>query len=226
MDDEPQVLRLLRKIFEDSGYKMFGTGNPNEMMNLLEMERPHLVLMDLMLPGTSSFELMGRARDVTDVPIIFLSANDQQESIVKALDMGADDYIVKPFSSTELIARVEASLRKRQATGTDTHRQPYCLGDLSINYADRAVTLSDRPVKLSTTEHKPLFELSINAGRVMTHDQILHRVWGLSYSNDAQLIRATMRNLRHKLGDDASNPRYIFTESRVGYRMPKGDLQR
>ncbi len=221
VDDEHQVLRLLKSILDDHGYTTFGTGSPDEMVHLLELEHPNLVLMDLMVPGTSGFELMGRVREVSDVPVIFLSANDQEENVVKALDMGADDYIVKPFSSTELIARVEASLRKRQVTGTAAHRQPYRLGDLSINYADRTVTVSDNPVQLSATEYKLLFELSISAGRVLTHDQILQKVWGLEYSGDVQLVRATMRNLRRKLGDDARRPRYIFTEPHVGYRMPK-----
>ncbi len=226
VDDEIQVLRLLRSLLDDHGYTTFGTGNSDEVMHLLELEQPDLVLMDLMMPGTSGFDLMTRVREVSDVPIIFLSANDQGENVVKALDMGADDYIVKPFSSTELIARVEVSLRKRRTTGTSMPREPYRLGDLSINYADRAVTASARPVKLSATEYKLLFELSTNAGRVMTHDQIMQRVWGPVYFGDVQNLRATMRNLRHKLGDDAKIPRYIFTEPRVGYRMPKGDLQR
>ena len=221
VDDEPQVLRLLQSLLKDCGYATFGTGNPDEMMHLLELEQPHLVLMDLMVPGTSGFELMARVREVSNVPIIFLSANDQEENVVKALDMGADDYIVKPFSSTELIARVEASLRKRRADGTSIPREPYHLGELVIDYADRAVTVSNRPVKLSATEYKLLFELSTNAGRVMTHDQILQRVWGSEYFGDVQLLRATMRNLRRKLGDNVSDPSYIFTEPRVGYRMDK-----
>ena len=219
VDDEPQVLRLLRTILDDHGYTTFGTGNPDEMMRLLELEQPHLVLMDLMVPGTSGFELMARVREVSDVPVIFLSANDQEENVVKALHKGADDYVVKPFSSTELVARVEASLRKRRSTGTTTQRQPYQQGELIINYAYRAVTVSGHPVELSATEYKLIYELSIKAGRVTTHDQILQRVWGSGYSGSVQLLRATMRNLRHKLGDDANNPQYIFTEPRVGYRM-------
>ena len=135
--------------------------------------------------------------------------------------MGADDYIVKPFSKTELLARIAASLRKRGLAGTTVLRQAYCLGDLTIDYADRAVIVSGRPVGLSGTEYKLLFELSINAGRVMTHDQILRRVWGRDYSGESQLLRATVKNLRRKLGDDANDPRYIFTQPRVGYRMDK-----
>ena len=164
---------------------------------------------------------MGRIREVSEVPIIFLSANDQEENIAKALSMGADDYIVKPFSSTELLARIGACLRRRGSAGTTKPRQPYRLGDLTINYADRGVTLSGRPVRLSATEYKLLFELSISAGRVLTHDQLLQRIWGQEYSGEGQLVRVFVGNLRRKLGDDANNPTYIFTEPRVGYRMAK-----
>ena len=221
VDDEPQVLRLLLNVLSDHGYKTFGTSSPGEMMHILEMEQPHLVLLDLLVPGTSGFELMGRIREVSEVPIIFLSANDQERNIVRALSMGADDYMVKPFSRTELLARVEASLRKRGSVGGTVPRRPYRLGDLTIDYANRNVTVSGRPAQLSGTEYKLLFELSINAGRVLTHDQILQRVWGSGYSGDSQLLRAFIRNLRRKLGDDANDPRYIFTEPRVGYRMAK-----
>ena len=223
VDDEPQVLWLLRNILSEHGYTLLGTGNPDEVMRLMETEQPELVLLDLMLPGTSGFELMRRIREVSEAPVIFLSANDQEENVVKALSMGADDYMVKPFSSTELLARVAASLRKRRAAGTAMPRQPYRLGDLTIDYADRSVTLSGRPVRLSATEHKLLIALSISAGRVLTRDQILHRVWGSEYSGESEVLRATVKNLRHKLGDDANNPRYIFTEPRVGYRMAKAE---
>ena len=222
VDDEIQVLRLLRAMLGEQGYATFGTGSPDEMMRLVKTQRPHLILMDLMVPGTSGFELMARVREVSDAPIIFLSANDQEENVVKALDMGADDYIIKPFSSTELIARIEASLRKRQGTGAAAGRQTFHLGELAIDYADRAVTVSDCQAPLSATEYKLLFELSVNGGRVMTHDQILERVWGLEFAGDVQLLRATVRNLRRKLGDNAANPKYIFTEPRVGYRMATG----
>ena len=221
VDDEPQVLWLLRNILSDHGYRSFGTGNPDEMMRLLEAERPDLVLLDLVLPGASGFELMDRIRDASEVPIIFLSANDQEENVVKALSMGADDYIVKPFSSTELIARVEASLRKRGPSGAAKPRQPYRLGGLTIDYADRSVTVAGSPVGLSATEYKLLSELSTNAGRVLTHDHILQKIWGSGYADDVSLLRSTLRNLRHKLGDDANDPTYIFTEPRVGYRMDK-----
>ncbi len=221
VDDEPQVLWLLRNILSDHGYKLFGTADPDEMMHLLEMEQPNLVLLDLMLPGTSGFELMERIRRVSEVPIIFLSANDQEENVVKALTMGADDYMIKPFSSTELLARIESSLRKRKAPDADVPRQPFRLQDLTIDYVNRTVSTSDGAVHLSATEYKLLFELSTSAGRTLTRDQLLRRVWGQMYSGEGELLRATVKNLRRKLGDDANDPKYVFTEPRVGYRMAK-----
>ena len=146
---------------------------------------------------------------------------DQEENVVKALDIGAEDYMVNPFSSTGLLARVASYLQKRRGVGANAPRQPYKLEDLTINYSDRSMTVSGRPAKLSATEYKLLFELSISAGRVLTHDQILQHVWGWKYSGDVDLLRSTLKNLRRKLGDDAADPRYIFTEPRVGCRMPK-----
>ena len=192
------------------------------MIHLLELERPRLVLLDVILPGTNGFELMKYIRENADVPVIFLSASSEDDNIVHALELGADDYIVKPFSPTELVARIEASLRKAaKGTGAEGYRQPYRLAEVSIDYAERSVTVAGSPVKLTATEYKVLFELSINAGRVLTHEQLLHRVWGADYSGEGHLVRVFIGNLRRKLGDDARNPRYIFTEPRVGYRMAK-----
>ena len=222
VDDQPHVLRVLRDILSENGYKPLVTGNPDEMMRLVETERPHLILLDLLIPGTSGFELMERIREVSDAPIIFLSGDDQEKNIVKAINMGADDYIAKPFSPTELVVRVAASLRKREQAGAAGPRRPYRMGDLAIDYADRVVTVSGSPVALSATDYKLLSELSINAGRVLTHDQILDRVWGPEYSaGEREPLRAAVKNLRRKLGDDANSPKYIFTVPRVGYRMAK-----
>ena len=135
--------------------------------------------------------------------------------------MGADDYIVKPFSPPELLARIEATIRRRAMPSRPEARKPYRLGDLTIDYADRSVTVSGRPVHLTATEYGLLFELSTDAGHVLTHDQILQRVWGTEYSGERELVRAFMTKLRRKLGDDAHKPRYIFTEPGVGYRMAK-----
>ena len=222
VDDDPQVLRYVRNTLSDAGYTPIGTGNPNEVIHLLELERPHLVLLDLMLPGTNGFELMKRIRKISDAPIIFLSANSEDENIVQALELGAADYIVKPFSPTELVARIESSLPKSaKRAEAEKERKPYRLADVTIDYAERSVAVADRPVQLTATEYKLLFELSINAGRILTHDQLLQRVWGAEYSGAGHLVRVFIGNLRRKLGDSARKPKYIFTESGVGYRMVK-----
>ena len=221
VDDEPQILRLIRNTLSDAGYIPIVTGDPDEALHLIKQEKPHLILLDMVLPGTDGIELMKRIPEMTDAPVIFLSGHGGDQIIARAFEAGADDYVVKPFSPTELAARIEAVLRRRAASDRIVAREPYVLGDLTINYAERRVTVAGRPVRLTATEYKLLFELSINAGRVLTHDQLLGRVWGRDYSGDSPLLRSFVKKLRGKLKDDANSPRYIFTEPRVGYRMAK-----
>ena len=221
VDDEPQILRLVRNTLSDAGYTPIVTGDPDEVLHLIEQEKPHLVLLDMVLPGTDGIELMKRISEITDAPVIFLAGHGGDEIVARAFEAGADDYMVKPFSPTELAARIEAVLRRRTASDRTKAREPYVLGDLTVNYAERRVTVAGRPVRLTATEYKLLFELSINAGRVLTHDQLLGRVWGRDYSGDSPLLRSFVKKLRGKLKDDANSPRYIFTEPRVGYRMAK-----
>ena len=177
------------------------------------------VLLDLMLPGTDGIELMKDILGAGDVPVIFLSAYGRDELIARAFDMGAVDYVVKPFSPTELAARIRAALRKRAASEPS---EPYVLGELKIDYAERSVTLAGRPLPLIAMEYRLLAELSANAGRLLTYEHLLERVWGEKSSGDLRPMRTIVSKLRRKLGDDADNPTYIFTEPRVGYRMPKG----
>jgi two-component system KDP operon response regulator KdpE len=172
-----------------------------------------------MLPGIDGIELMERVPEMAHLPVIFISGYGRDETIARALEIGAADYIVKPFSPTELAARIEAVLRRRAASDRIRAREPYVLGDLTVNYAERHVTVAGRPVRLTATEYKLLVELSTNAGRVLTHDQLLGRVWGRDYSGDSPLLRSFVKKLRRKLKDDSNSPRYIFTEPRVGYRM-------
>ena len=221
VDDEPQVLRLVRNTLSDAGYTPIVTGDPDEAVRLIEVEKPDLILLDLMLPGTDGIELMKPIFQITDAPVIFLSGRDGERDVVRAFEAGADDYIVKPFSPTELAARIEAVLRRRAASDRSRTHEPYALGDLTINYAERRVTVAGCPVQLTATEYKLLFELSINAERVLTHDQLLGRVWGRDYSGDSLLLRSFVKKLRGKLKDDAKSPKYIFSEPRVGYRMAK-----
>ena len=221
VDDDPQALRYIRNVLTDAGYDPIVTGNPNEVMHLFEIEKPHLVLLDVRMPGMDGFQLMEQLSEVSNVPAIFLSGSSGDENVVRALEMGAADYIVKPFSPTELVARIETALRTRPGNVERSQRKPYRFEDVSVDYDTRTVAVSGRTVQLTATEYRLLFELTTNAGLVLTHDQILQRIWGTEYSGEGQLVRVFIGNLRRKLGDDARDPRYIFTVPRVGYRMAK-----
>ena len=199
------------------------TGDPEEALRLVEEDKPQLALLDLMLPGSDGIELMRDILEMADVPVIFLSAYGRDELIARAFDMGAADYVVKPFSPTELAARIRAALRRREAPEQAEPTEPYTLGDLEIDYAERGVTLAGLPVRLIAIEYRMLAELSANAGRAVTYEHLLKRIWGAKSDGDVRPMRTVVSSLRRKLGDDADNPTYIFTEPRVGYRMPKGE---
>ena len=223
VDDDPQTLRYVRDALTNAGYAPTVTGDPEEALSLVRANDPHLALLDLMLPGTDGIELMGDIREIADVPVIFLSAYGQEETIARAFENGADDYVVKPFSPMELVARIRAALRKREAPEWAEPSEPFVLGELTIDYSERRVTLAGRPVQMTAIEYGLLFELSANAGRVMTYDRLLQRVWGLRRSGDSRRVRTAAKQLRRKLGDDANNPTYILNEPSVGYRMAKGE---
>ena len=193
------------------------------MLRLVEEERPHLILMDLVLPGSDGVDLMQAILATTEVPVIFVSAYGQEENVTRALDMGAVDYVVEPFSPSELGARIRAALRQRAGLGREAQPQPYPLGDLATDYAEHRVTLGASPVELTPTEYGVLYELSANAGMVLTYDQLLMRVWGLGHSGDSGLVRTIAARLRRKLRDNADEPLYIFNEPGVGYRMGHGE---
>ena len=223
VDDDPQMLRFLRETLWKLGYEVLVTSDPAEALGLVQQHRPHLALLDLVLPGSDGIDLMQAVLDVADVPVIFLSAYGRDEVIATAFEMGADDYLVKPFSPTELSARIQAALRRRTTPDRVEPTEPYVHEDLTIDYAERRVTLAGCPVSLTATEYALLVELSVHAGRVVTHDQLLQRVWRRGNSGNARVIRTHLTRLRRKLGDDASSPTHIFAEPRVGYRMPKGE---
>ena len=223
MDDDPQTLRYVRDALSEAGYEPIVTGDPEEVGRLMEETRPHLVILDLMLPGADGIELMEGVPELSNVPVIFLSAYGGDRNVARALEAGTDDYIVKPFSPTELEARVQAVLRRWTATRSAEPPEPYAVGELTVNYAERRVSLAGHPVQLTDTEYRMLFELSANAGRVLAHGELLQRVWGPAHSGRTGAVRSVVKNLRRKLGDDADNPAYVFNEPRVGYRMAKGE---
>ncbi len=216
VDDDPHTLRYIRSTLADAGYTHILTGDPAEFDRLLEAEEPHLVLLDLVLPGTDGFQLMRRIPSGMGVPVIILSGRGGDQELARAFEMGAADYIVKPFSPTELLARISAVLRRRTLT---QQANVYRLGDLTVDFAARTVKVGGQLAKLTPTEHRLLHELCSNAGRALTYDQILNQVWGQGTPGDERRVRTSVKDLRRKIGDDARKPKYIITVSGVGYRM-------
>ena len=211
VDDDPATLRLVREALSQAGYAVHVTADHGELTDLLESERPDLVLLDLILAEADGIELMRQTPELAELPVIFISAYGRDATIARALDAGAADYIVKPFSPTELLARIRAALRRR------TRPEPFTLGDLAIDYDARRVAVAGSPVDLTATQFDLLRALSLAAGRVLSYKALLRQVWG--GEGDAALVRAFVKQLRRKLGDDPSKPKWIFNERGVGYRM-------
>ena len=223
VDDDPQMLMYVRDALTEADFTPIVTADPGEVEQLIAREKPHLVLLDLRLPGIDGIELLGNVTALGNVPVIFISAYGRDQVVARALEAGAEDYIVKPFSQTELVARIRTAMRRRTGPETDAPPEPYALGDLVINYAERRGYLGGRPVQLTDLEYRFLFELSVNAGRVLTHDHLLRRVWGPGHPGHSGPVRTVVKNLRSKLGDEADNPSYLFNQPRVGYWMERGE---
>ncbi|MDE2772741.1 MAG: ATP-binding protein [Gemmatimonadota bacterium] len=215
VDADPQALLRVRDVLAAAGYAALLAGDHRELSRVIRAERPQLVLLDLMLPGTDGIKLMEEVPELADLPVIFVSAYGRDETIARALDAGAADYIVKPFSPAELTARVRAALRRRAES------EPFVLGELALDYERRRVTLAGRPVKLTATEYEVLRVLSANAGRVATYRSLLRQAWK-RYDGTVKpkLVHALVKRLRGKLGEDGAGARYILSERGVGYRMP------
>ena len=214
VDDDPQTLRFVRHALGDAGYGPLVTGDHRELPGIIRTQRPALVLLDLALPGTDGITLMEHVPELADLPVIFISGYGRDETIARALEAGAEDYLVKPFSSTELIARVRAALRRRSKP------EQFKLGDLAIDYERRRVSVAGHKVHLTATEYDLLHALSLNAGKVSTYETLLRQVWR-TWDGDPRLVRAFVKQLRRRLGDDADSPTYIVNERGVGYRMPR-----
>ncbi len=213
VDDDPRTLRFVRDALAAAGYTPLVTGDPGDIARTVRIEKPLLVLLDLILPGQDGIELMREVPELSDLPVIFISGYGRDETVAAALEAGAVDYIVKPFSPTELVARVRAALRRQEAP------EPFVSGALAIDFDRRRVTVGGETIALTATEYELLRVLALDSGRVVTYDTLLRRVWNGRNGANANLVRIFVRNLRRKLGDDASGPTWIFNERGVGYRM-------
>jgi len=220
VDDDPRILRMAQRILELEGYRVLKAINSTAAFDILEEEAPALILLDIMMPGMDGYTVCQRIREFSQVPIIMVTARGSDEEKVKGLDIGADDYVTKPFSAGELVARVKAVLRRSKFWDVPLEPALHC-HDLVIDFARHVVTLEGQEVNLTATEYRLLSYLARNAGRVVTPDQVVEQVWGEEYLGETHLLQVNMARLRQKLGDKARNSRYILTRPGIGYMMVK-----
>ncbi|MBN1313298.1 MAG: response regulator [Anaerolineae bacterium] len=216
VDDERAVRRFLRTSLQAHGYTVYEAHTGEEALVEVVNRRPDLVILDLGLPGMSGLDVTRHLREWSSVPILILSVQDQEMAKIAALDAGADDYLTKPFSVGELMARMRVAIRHAVAPA----KEPiFKSGDLSVDLANRSVTVKGQEISLTPTEYELLRILVMNAGKVLTHHQIIHTLWGATYQAETHLLRVNISNLRKKIEPDSSRPSYLVTEPGVGYRL-------
>lgn len=215
-DDEPQIRRALSLILRDAGYEVLLSATGEEALDRAALGAPHLAIVDLMLPDMHGTELCRRLREWSEMPILILSALDDEQTKIEALEQGADDYVTKPFGSGELVARVKAALRR---AGRERSEPSVSAGALMIDLAARAVRAGDQLLNLTPTEFGLLRMLALNRGMLLTHRQLLSEVWGPEYTDSTAVLRTHMANLRAKLAAAGADPQLIRTESGIGYRF-------
>lgn len=219
VDDEPRVVKLVKTNLESSGYKVLTAADGEEAVQMVEREQPDLVILDLMLPKMDGYAACRRIREFSAVPIIMLTARSAQVDLVHGFEVGADDYLTKPFSVTELLMRVQAVLRRSKWPEEIVSRQGFKVGPIEIDFAQHRVTVDNEPVKLTPTEYRLLAYLASNANRVVMHRELLRAVWGPEYGEETEYLRVYMRYLRQKLEPDPSDPRYLLTQPGAGYML-------
>jgi DNA-binding response OmpR family regulator/signal transduction histidine kinase len=223
VEDDRQLCRFLKIQLELIGYQIIVTGEGQMALELVALEVPDLILLDLSLPDSSGLDVCRELREFTSVPIIIITGNANEEDMVRSLNLGADDYLLKPVRPKVLLARIQANLRRSYIT--DTSEQSlgdpvFTVGDLEINFSQRQVSRAGKPMKLTPVEHKIMFHLAVNAGRILTHDQLIAKVWGPMFRQETQYLWVNISRLRAKIEDDPHQPKYILTERGVGYYMP------
>ncbi len=219
IEDEPQMRRFLRITLQSHGYRLVEAATAQEGLMQATTRNPDVVLLDLGLPDLDGLEVTKRLREWTQTPIIVISAREQEQDKVRALDAGADDYLTKPFNAGELLARIRVALRHAARSEADQQEPVFRLLNLRVDLAQRQVFLDDREVHLTPIEYKLLTVLIRHAGKVITHSQLLKDVWGPAHVNEVQYLRVYMTQLRHKLEADPARPRFLLNEPGVGYRL-------
>ena len=220
-DDDPRLLRLVQFNLQQAGYRVLTAPDGNRALRLAEGENPDLLLLDVRMPLMDGLEVCRRVRNFSTVPIIMVTAKDSEEDKVAGLDAGADDYLTKPFGAPELMARVRAVLRRAKLYSGETAEPVFESGDLKVDFAQQLASLSGKPVNLTPTEYRIVDYLARHAGRVVTQSDLLTKVWGPEYENEAHLLRVNIARLRQKIEQDPSQPRHVITRPGIGYYLAK-----
>lgn len=222
-DDDPQLLRLVTRNLQLEGYDVMAASDGQQALEQIEAHVPDLVLLDVMMPRMDGFAVLQRVREYSAVPVIIVTARGQDQDKIRGLDLGADDYLTKPFNVDELVARVRAVLRRAQIAPHEDGqglRTMITVGDLEVDYAQHLVTMRGQEISLTPIEYRILAYLVQNAGRVVTQDLLLEHVWGAEYVGESHMLQVNINRLRRKLEEDPSRPKYIVTKVGVGYLIP------
>jgi DNA-binding response OmpR family regulator len=223
VDDEERYIRLMEANLVSEGYVVIKATSGQAAVETVDAQRPDLVLLDVMMPGINGFEACERIREFSSVPIIMVTAKGDERDRVKGLDVGADDYIVKPYSASELLARVRAVLRRSELSKSNFQQTEFHHGDLKIDFARAEVYKGETMVFLSATEYRLLLQFAHNLGRVISSDELLENVWGTEYKDDKEILWVSISRLRQKLESDHKQPQHILTRPGLGYVMPLVD---
>ncbi|MCJ7701909.1 MAG: response regulator transcription factor [Anaerolineales bacterium] len=221
VDDETRYVRLMEANLASEGYEILKGSNGQDAVEAVAKHHPDLVLLDVMMPGMSGFEACERIREFSSVPIIMVTAKGEEQDRVEGLNVGADDYIVKPYSATELLARVRAVLRRSQLSRSTFTQTVFSHEDLRIDFARAEVYQGDTMIYLSATEYRLLLQFAQNVGRVINSDELLENVWGPEYRDDKEILWVSISRLRQKLEKDHKKPKHIVTRPGLGYFMPR-----
>jgi DNA-binding response OmpR family regulator len=219
VDDEQRMVRFIQLNLEQDGFEVVTAYNGKEALEQVRTQLPDLILLDIMMPDINGFEVLKKIREVNNVPVIMLTAKGEEDDRIQGLELGADDYITKPFSPRELVSRIRAVLRRTKSFKEDQVDQIIVDDRLTIDFSRREVWVEGKKVDLRPTEYRLLYHLVQNAGWVNTHEQLLSKVWGFEYQDEPHYVRLYVNYLRKKLEEDPSNPIYILTERGVGYRF-------
>jgi DNA-binding response OmpR family regulator len=221
-DDDPQLLRLVARNLELEDYQVLVASDGQQALEQIEQHAPDLVLLDVMMPRMDGFTVCQRVREFSAVPIIMVTARGQDQDKIRGLDLGADDYLTKPFSIEELLARVRAVLRRAHFSASEQAQAMHTtttIGELTIDFAQHLATMGEREIELTPTEYRILAYLAQNSGRVVTQDLLLEQIWGTEYVGEGHMLQVNINRLRHKIEPDPMHPRYILTKVGIGYLL-------